>query len=58
MLNMVAHSLDTTVLDSLDLEQKIKTFLNAQMQLSLLDPNLSSFPLARKAVAQYEKNPN
>jgi hypothetical protein len=54
MLGMIAQDLDTQVIVSLDHEQKIEQFLNAQTQLSLLEPDSSSFPLVRQALAKYE----
>ena len=54
VLNTIAHDLDTQVVDTLNLEPTVLEFLNHQSQLSLLDPDATSFPLVRRALAQYE----
>jgi hypothetical protein len=53
MLHMIAHNLNTQVINSTDHEKRIQQFLNNQTQLSLLDSNSSYFPLAQQALAQY-----
>ena len=56
MLNSIAHDLDTQIINTPDLEQTILKFLSYQSQLSLLDADADSFPLVRRALAQYENS--
>lgn len=56
MLNTLANLLDTQIVNTLDLEQIVCKFLHHQSQLSLLDSNATSFPLVRRAIAQYENS--